>query len=124
MSSEAPETIWVTGATARYYRMCGLAGDIQYRLASSVELEIAERDAEIERLQGEARTWLRNCGEASREGLRLAEELAAERQRVRLLEIAIKCERECHDCIMVHEPEREPCNAENCAVVAAVEQKP
>ncbi len=36
------------------------------------------------------------------------------------LRAAIQCERESGTCVTVHDPEREPCTAENCKFMAAL----
>jgi hypothetical protein len=36
------------------------------------------------------------------------------------LRAAIQCERETGTCVVVHDPERKPCTAENCKFMAAL----
>lgn len=44
------------------------------------------------------------------------------RDEIERLRAALRCEAETGICIMVHEPEREPCTSENCRMVRAAEQ--
>jgi len=53
------------------------------------------------------------------QGCRAASALDAARARIVELEAVIICERESGVCVMVHDPEREPCTVENCRVLAA-----
>jgi hypothetical protein len=51
---------------------------------------------------------------------RLMETNAALQTEIKRLRAALKCERESGDCVMVHDPERPPCTAENCDTVRAL----
>lgn len=42
---------------------------------------------------------------------------------IELLRTALKCERDSGTCVMVHDPERPPCTAENCNSVRAAHQQ-
>lgn len=78
--------------------------------------EVEDLHAEITRLRDDAET-LEDTIEVR--GVHI-DHLRAENARLRALVMAItKCERESGVCVMVHDPERPECTAENCMHVAA-----
>lgn len=88
-----------------------------------VEKEAADLCAEIERLTAELAEWKAAADTEARlrrEYHDKAERLTAENERLRA---ALRCEEESGTCVMVHDPEREPCDAENCRYVRALNQQ-